>query len=92
MISRFFEGVGFMMVIIGAPSLIAAVTQEKDRRFALGAWGAFMPGGIALATWVAPSVMAHAGWRGLWAWGAAVLLAFAVVFEALTRRGKGVAV
>ena len=88
MISRFFEGVGFMMVIIGAPSLIAAVTQEKDRRFALGAWGAFMPGGIALATWLAPSVMAHAGWRGLWAWGAAVLLVFAVIFEALTRRAK----
>jgi MFS family permease len=40
-ISRFFEGVGFMMVIIGAPSLIAAVTQEKDRRFALGALGGF---------------------------------------------------
>jgi hypothetical protein len=54
-----------MMVIIGAPSLIAAVTQEKDRRLA---WGTFMPGGIALATWLAPSVMAHAGWRGLWAW------------------------
>lgn len=53
MISRFFEGVGFMMVIIGAPSLIAAVTQEQDRWFALGAWGAFMPGGIALATWLA---------------------------------------
>jgi MFS family permease len=47
MISRFFEGVGFMMVIIGAPSLIAAVTQEKDRRLALGAWGAFMPGGAS---------------------------------------------
>jgi MFS family permease len=92
MVSRFFEGVGFMMVIIGAPSLIAAVTQEKDRRFALGAWGAFMPGGIALATWLAPSVMAHVGWRGLWAWGAAVLLAFAVAFEALTRRAdKGLA-
>ena len=78
-----------MMVIIGAPSLIAAVTQEKDRGFALGAWGAFMPGGIALATWLAPSVMAHAGWRGLWAWGAAVLLVFAVIFEALTPPGKG---
>jgi MFS transporter, DHA1 family, inner membrane transport protein len=91
MISRFFEGVGFMMVIIGAPSLIAAVTQEKERRFALGAWGAFMPGGIALATWLAPSVMAHAGWRGLWAWGAAVLLVFAVIFEALTRRAKDLA-
>ena len=92
MISRFFEGVGFMMVIIGAPSLIAAVTQEKDRRLALGAWGAFMPGGIALAGWLAPPVMAHAGWRGLWAWGAAVLFAFAVVFEVLTRRGRGSAV
>jgi predicted MFS family arabinose efflux permease len=90
-ISRFFEGVGFMMVIIGAPSLIAAVTQEKDRRFALGAWGAFMPGGIALATWLGPSVMAHAGWRGLWAWGAALLLVFAVFFEVLTRRAKGLA-
>src|SRR5690349_7197829 len=50
-----------------------------------------MPGGIALATWIAPSVMAHAGWRGLWAWGAAVLLAFAVIFEALTRRARGLA-
>jgi MFS family permease len=75
-ISRFFEGVGFMMVIIGAPSLIAAVTQEKDRRLALGAWGAFMPGGIALATWLAPSVMAHAGWRGLWAWGGGAAAGF----------------
>jgi MFS family permease len=89
MISRLFEGVGFMMVIIGAPSLIAAVTQEKDRRLALGTWGAFMPGGIALATWLAPSVMAQSGWRGLWAWGATVLLVFAVIFEALTRRAKG---
>ena len=90
-ISRFFEGVGFMMVIIGAPSLIAAVTLEKDRRFALGAWGAFMPGGIALATWLGPSMMAHAGWRGLWAWGAVLLLVFAFCFEALTRRAKGLA-
>src|SRR5580700_1536446 len=91
-ISRFFEGVGFMMVIIGSPSLIAAVTQEKDRRLALGAWGAFMPGGIALATWIAPSMMAHAGWRGLWAWGAALLLVFALFFEVLTRRAKSLAV
>jgi predicted MFS family arabinose efflux permease len=90
-ISRFFEGVGFMMVIIGAPSLIAAVTQEKDRRFALGAWGSFMPGGIALATWLAPSVMAHVGWRGLWAWGAALLLVFALFFEVSTRRAKSLA-
>jgi MFS family permease len=90
-LSRFFEGVGFMMVIIGSPSLIAAVTQEKDRRLALGAWGAFMPGGIALATWIAPSVMAHAGWRGLWAWGAALLLVFALFFEVLTRRAKSLA-
>jgi MFS family permease len=64
MVSRFFEGVGFMMVIIGAPSLIAAVTQEKDRGFALGTWGAFMPGGIALAGWLAPSVMAHVAGEG----------------------------
>jgi MFS family permease len=91
MISRFFEGVGFMMVIIGAPSLIASVAHEKDRRFALGAWGAFMPGGIALAGWLAPSIMAHGGWRALWTWGAALLLVFAVCFEVLTRRANALA-
>jgi hypothetical protein len=35
--------------------------------------------------------MAHAGWRGLWAWGATLLLMFAACFEVLTRRAKDMA-
>ena len=84
-LSRLLEGVGFVMIIIGAPSMITVVTRPKDRQAALAAWGAYMPAGIALATWFGPAIMVHAGWRGLWRLSGLVLLVFGLLFFTVTQ-------
>ena len=74
MISRFFEGAGFLAVAVAAPALVSAAAAPADRRFALGVWSTYMPAGAGLAMLVTPLVLPSAGWRGLWLLAAAVLL------------------
>jgi MFS family permease len=74
-ISRFFEGVGFLAIVVAAPSIIARSTEGRRRRTALGLWPAYMPAGVSLMILAAPLVLRAGGWRGLWI--AVVLLATA---------------
>lgn len=84
LISRIFEGFGFLSVAVGMPPLIASITAVADRRVALGLWSAYMPLGIASALVCAPLILSGGGWRTLWlvaaalAAIAAVALAFAI--------------
>ena len=64
--SRFVEGLGFVAIIVAAPSLIGEAAASSDRRLALGIWSTYMPTGIALAMIGAPLLLAPFGWRGLW--------------------------
>lgn len=68
--SRVFEGLGFLCVVLPAPGLLRALVPSGRLSRALGAWGAYMPLGAALAMLVGPWVMAPAGvawgWRILW--------------------------
>jgi len=76
--SRFVEGLGFVAIIVAAPSLIGEAAASGDRRLALGIWSTYMPTGIALVMVGAPLLLTPFGWRGLWlavAGIAAVLLA-----------------
>ncbi|MGG5818247.1 MFS transporter [Falsiroseomonas sp. HW251] len=70
---RIAEGAGFLLVAVTAPSLVAALAAPADRPFAMGLWGCFMPGGIALGLFTAPVVEGF-GWRLAWALTAALLL------------------
>lgn len=63
---RFLEGLGFMMVVLGAPTLITQVTAPKDRPLAFGFWGAYMPSGTSFAMLATPFLIALGGWHGLW--------------------------
>jgi MFS family permease len=63
---RLLEGVGFVAVTASAPSLIAGQATEQSRRMAMGVWGAYMPAGSVISMLVAPVVLEHVGWRGLW--------------------------
>ncbi len=85
--TRFLEGVGFVMIVVAAPSLIAEVTTGKHMRIVLGGWSAFMPAGIALATALAPLVLVHRTWRAVWEIDAVALLSLAALF-ALARAAK----
>jgi MFS family permease len=67
LLSRFLEGVGFILYIVSGVALMsAAVATPADRAKALGLWSAYMPTGGALALFAAPALIAAWGWRGLW--------------------------
>jgi MFS family permease len=76
-VARVAEGAGFLLVTVTGPALIAAMASGRDRAFAMGLWGTYMPSGIALGLLSAPIVEAW-GWRMAWL-GCAALLAAAVL-------------
>jgi MFS family permease len=83
--SRFFEGLGFMMVVVAAPALIVRATDPRDLKLAFGAWGCYMPAGTALMMAAAPAVLAPFGWRGLWVANAVLVALFATALGLATR-------
>jgi predicted MFS family arabinose efflux permease len=85
LISRIFEGFGFLSVAVGMPPLIAAMTAAADRRVALGLWSAYMPLGIALALVSAPLILGAGGWRMLWLMAAAIAGAAAIAIALAVR-------
>lgn len=90
--ARFLEGFGFLATVIAAPSIIVSITATRDIRLALGAWGAYMPLGIAVIMVLAPILIGPLGWRGLWFSNAALLLVFLILFARVTRGVGGVSV
>src|SRR5947209_7473754 len=84
--TRFAEGIGFLMVVIGAPTLIARLTHPADAKLAFGIWGAYMPAGQTFMILAAPLLLAPFGWRGLWIANAVLVAGFAVVMARATRR------
>lgn len=80
LLTRLVEGVGFVMIVVAAPSLIVEVTSRKLLRLALAGWSAYIPGGVAMATALAPLVLVHRTWRAVWEIDAAALLALALLF------------
>ena len=81
LLSRFFEGVGFIVFVVSAPALMtAAVSSVRDRSRALGLWSSYMPTGGTIALLAAPALIAAWGWRGLWAGTAVATAAAAALF------------
>jgi len=72
LLARVAEGAGFLLVTVTGPALIAGMAGGRDRAFAMGLWGTYMPAGVALGLLSAPLVEA-AGWRVAWLACAALL-------------------
>jgi MFS family permease len=87
--SRFFEGLGFMMVVVAAPNLILRAASPGDLKLAFGAWGSYMPAGTATMMALSPLLLAPFGWRGLWIANAGLVLLFACALYWTTRRFAG---
>lgn len=83
--TRIVEGLGFLVIVIAAPTLIARAARPADLKLAFGIWGAYMPTGQALMIIAAPFLIAPFGWRGLWTANAALALLFAIVMARATR-------
>lgn len=65
-VTRFFEGVGFLAVVIAAPSIIAYASSGRERSVALGLWPGYMPAGSSLMILLAPFALRAGSWRTLW--------------------------
>ena len=77
--SRACEGIGFVMVAVSMPPLIARLASDRHRSKALGIWGTFVPAGSAIILLVGGSVIEAIGWRGLWLGISASYLVFAAL-------------
>jgi predicted MFS family arabinose efflux permease len=62
--SRVVEGLGFLLITVAGPAVIARLAHPGDRHRAMALWSCFMPGGMALAMLTGPWL---GGWQGLWA-------------------------
>lgn len=85
LLTRFFEGLGFVIIAITAAAILAKASHDRDRRFVLGAWGAYYPTGMAAMMLLSPTLLAAYGWRGLWLAVAAATALWLVVMWAATR-------
>ncbi|MDZ7862928.1 CynX/NimT family MFS transporter [Acidovorax sp.] len=61
--SRVVEGLGFVLITVAGPTVLARQVQAADRSRAMALWSCFMPTGIALAMLTGPW---FGGWRSLW--------------------------
>lgn len=74
---RALEGLGFLCVVMPAPSLIRRTVLPEQLNARMGWWGTYMPAGNALALLVGPLFVVSLGWD-VWWWllSAVSLLAF----------------
>src|SRR5258708_1011903 len=81
LVSRFVEGVGFILFAVPAPALMSAMSADaRDRAKALGLWSAYMPTGGTIALLAAPLFIAAWSWRALWLALAITAALAAVIF------------
>jgi MFS transporter, CP family, cyanate transporter len=63
---RALEGLGFLCVVMPAPSLIRRTVLPEQLNGRMGWWGTYMPSGNALALLVGPLFVVSLGWHVWW--------------------------
>ncbi|MFU8858601.1 MAG: CynX/NimT family MFS transporter [Deferrisomatales bacterium] len=83
--SRALEGLGFILVVVSAPSLIFQIVRPSDLGIAFGLWSCFMPVGTSAMMLASPALLSLFGWRGVWACNGLLLLSAGAAFHYATR-------
>ncbi len=76
--SRVLESIGFVIIAVGGPRLLRAALAGAPGGAAFGAWATYLPGGAALAMFLCPWFFPAVGWRGLWIFNIALIVAVSV--------------
>lgn len=77
--ARGLAGIGYLLVVVASPSLMAATSEPRHQPFTLSLWGTFVPTGIALSGIAAASLAGRAGWRMVFAVDVVILASALVV-------------
>ncbi len=85
LVSRVIEGIGFVAIAVSMPAFIGQICSERIRPLAMGVWGTFVPGGIAISLLVSPLLLQGAEWRVLW-WAGSLVAAAGLILVFFTIR------
>ena len=88
LLSRFLEGLGFIVVTVSVPTLILRITALRDRHRAITVWTSYMPAGAGSMMLVAAVILPETSWRAVWlvASAASLLMLIALLLSAVPRR------
>src|SRR5437764_5667142 len=84
--ARALAGVGYLLVVVAGPSLMAALSQPRHHAITLSLWSTFVPVGIATAGMATANFAARAEWRTAFLVDAALLAAVLVFAAAVLPR------
>lgn len=65
LVSRGFEGLSHLLIVVAAPTLIAQLTPDRFRSFAMTLWATFFGVAYALTAWLGMDLVARAGLAAL---------------------------
>ena len=82
LVTRVFEGFGFIMVAIATPTLLRAVTTVKDRDLVFALWTVYYSAGSVIVMLAGPW-LAEWGWQSLWLVTGLLALGYAFVIWAI---------
>ena len=87
LVGRFFEGLGFIAVVVAIPTLLLRVARPADQRLAMTLWTVYMPAGAGSMMLIAAVVLPGTSWRIAWlvAAAASALMLTALLLRALPR-------
>ena len=87
LVGRFFEGLGFIAVVVAIPTLVLRIARPADQRLAMTLWSVYMPAGAGSMMLVAAVVLPGTSWRIAWlvAAVASALMLAALLLRALSR-------
>ena len=87
LVGRFFEGLGFIAVVVAIPTLLLRVARPADQRLVMTLWTVYMPAGAGSMMLIAAVVLPGTSWRIAWlvAAAASALMLTALLLRALPR-------
>ena len=88
LVTRVFEGLGFVAVTVAIPTLLLRIAQPGDQRLTMALWTTYMPAGAGTMMLISAVVLPGASWRIAWlvAAAASALMLVALLLRALPAR------
>lgn len=88
LVTRFFEGLGFITVVVAIPPLLLRLAPAADVRRAMTLWSTYMPAGAGGMMLASALILPQAGWRVVWlvAAGLSLAMLLGLLVVALPRR------
>ncbi len=82
-VTRVIEGIGFVIVVVAAPTVLTRVVAPQQRNLVFSIWSTFMPAGMAISLFFGPH---FADWQQSWVAGGILTLLAALLLPLTTPR------